>query len=902
MSNSSPKIPKKIALWNFFWTMMEIYSGSRKNRKKKGHNGIMVKDTNTLLKYLFTVFLLLIISCFVRNVDNKLRNQLEINYSGKNAQIEVGGPYVGIEMHNSSPLLNRISLFYPVANSIDLSMDYWKREKYRVMFLGLKVGEGPKEWIGLEPYKYRLTPYSVTFQKNEEDKSIEIAYDFCKDKPSMVARFEIKNTSKDTKLFEVYTHLELSIRTSHTYEIKDKAWTEYDEGTGTIYVNYDDIETDNVQIFVANAGEEPEYFTTKSKIAGTPGTSENHWMDKSSELNGELLSQDDKGIPLAAFVYKKNLSPGEKITITQIIGSCEFGEGREIVSYLLDNYKKEITLYEDYVLKKAYKEGTIETGDKSIDHSVNWAKAILATNAHYLDNNIVPMPCPAEYNFYFTHDVLLSDLGAVYFDPLRVKKDLEYIIHHANADNIIPHAYYWKDKSYVTEYAGSDNWNHFHFIILSGRYLRHSKDVKTLLEIYPYLSKSVEVVLINKGEDDLIWAYRPDWWDIGRSFGPRSYMTILCIRALREYIYISSILKKNLNKMMEYENLTYKMQQQLTERLWSEDLNYLINYYENGTLDPHIYIGSLLAAHFNLIDIEKKIKLVNTASENLLDEKIGIYNVFPMDFHKLVDFLKFSGNEAGEPFIYANGGIWPHGNAWYALSLISIGEYDEALNFIKNTMTIEGIINSPNGHPAMYEYRNSNYKDSVMYGKIDKPQFLWAAGWYLYSIYNLFGVRENEWNIYFEPYVFKNRNKYKYELCINGRSIVVNVKGKGEYFQSIKYDRKFYPTAIIFDEMNIKERIDFVLGTPKLPYISYSNSILNSCEFSEDEKTLMAILRAFNGHRGKVKIISPLKPENIILNGVELTDNCYLERKDEIYKLDIDFSHKLDTDTLFVKF
>jgi len=862
----------------------------------------MVKNINLLFKYSFLIFLSLIISCGVRNVDNKLRDRLEINYSGKYAQIEVGGPYVGIEMHNSSPLLNRISLFYPVANSIDLSMDYWKREKYRVMFLGLKVGEGPKEWIGLEPYEYRLTPYSVIFQKSDEDKSIEITYEFCKDKPSMVATYEIKNTSKDSKVYEVYTHLELSVRTSHTYAIKDKAWTEFDEKTGTIYVNYDDVEAGNVQIFVANAGEEPEYYTTKSNIAGLPATGENYWMNNSSELNGELLSIEAKDKPVAAFVYKKNLSPGQKITITQIIGSCKFGEGRDIVSYLLDNYNKEILLYEDYVLMKAYKEGIIETGENSIDHSANWAKAILATNAHYIDNDIVPMPCPAEYNFYFTHDVLLTDLGAVFFDIGRVKKDLEYIITHANPDKIIPHAYYWKDGNYVTEFAGSDNWNHFWFIILAGSYFKHSKDLVTIEKLYPYITNSIEQVLTNKKDDDLIWAYRPDWWDIGRSFGPRSYMTILCIRALREYIYISTILGKNLNKMKEYENLTYKMQKQLTGILWNENLNYLINYYVNGTLDSHLYIGSLIAAHFNLIDREKKIKLVKTAKENLLDEKIGIYNVFPMDFHQLIDFLKFSGNEAGEPFIYANGGIWPHGNAWYALALISIDEYDEALNFIKNIMTIDGIINSPNGHPAMYEYRNSNYKDSVKYGKIDKPQFLWAAGWYLYSLYNLLGVRENEWNISFEPYVFEHKNKSKYELYINGKSIVVNVKGKGKYFENIKYDGKFYPTAVIYEELNIKKRIDFVLGTPKLPYISYSNSILNSCEFSEDEKTLMAIFSAFKGHGGKVKIISPLEPQNIILNGAELTDNWDLERNEEIYQVNIKFFHKFNKDTLFMKF
>ena len=70
----------------------------------------------------------------------------------------------------------------------------------------------------------------------------------------------------------------------------------------------------------------------------------------------------------------------------------------------------------------------ITSGDPVIDRSVSWAKAILEVNTHYIDGDFVPMPCPAEYNFYFTHDVLLTDLAAVNFDTARVKRDLSFII------------------------------------------------------------------------------------------------------------------------------------------------------------------------------------------------------------------------------------------------------------------------------------------------------------------------------------------------------------------------------------------------------------------------------------------------------------------------------------------
>ena len=72
-----------------------------------------------------------------------------------------------------------------------------------------------------------------------------------------------------------------------------------------------------------------------------------------------------------------------------------------------------------------------------------------------------------------------------------------------------------------------------------------------------------------------------------------------------------------------------------------------------------------------LLDETKLSESVNTAKEKLLDEKVGIYNVSPMDFHLISEYLNFSGNEAGDEFYYFNGGIWPHGNAWYALALMA---------------------------------------------------------------------------------------------------------------------------------------------------------------------------------------------------------------------------------------
>jgi hypothetical protein len=683
---------------------------------------------------MITLFVVLSVQvCTIASSIDSIRNELKVNFKG-DAKIEVGSYYAGLAFHHSSPLPQRISFYYPAANSIDLSTDYWKRDSTFAMVLGLET-DNVKEWLGFEQYAFTSTPYSVSFYKEDTSKSVLISYTFCHDKPAFVLNITIKNLSSNSGNYKLFTNLESSLRTSHTYAIKDRSWSEYDNNSYTLFINNDDRETQNTRIFLTNAGDKPSSFSSRSSISSLPLEDNNWWKGLSWDLKNELINEDNQSIPSAKFLYEKELSPGESLNIIQIIGTAKEEEKLQFAEYLSANYENEVKDFEKYVLEYAVK-NTNFTGDEILDKSILWAKALLAVNQHYIDGSIQPMPCPAEYNFYFTHDVLLTDLAVVNFDLPRVKKDLEFIIMHADNNYIIPHAYYWKDSVYNTELVTTDGWNHFWFVILAVRYIELSADTEFADKLYPYIRKSIQETL--QGEKDgIMYAYRPDWWDIGTNYGPRSYMTILAVKALQEFVNLSKMLGIKDVEVDNYSTLAAKMQQNLNDKLWSDERNYLINYYNDGSEDPHYYMGSLVAVYFGLLNEERSDKLLTTAKKYLLDENIGVYTVYPMDFHTLTDFFKFSGNEAGDPHKYANGGIWPHCNAFYALALIKRGRKEEALNFIKTTMTIDGIINSPNGHPAMYEYRNSNKHNPQEYGQIDKPQFMWAAGWYLYCLYEL---------------------------------------------------------------------------------------------------------------------------------------------------------------------
>ncbi len=835
---------------------------------------------NTSIGHIFLMVLLLTFTVYGQ--DN---SSLTIESTKEVGQIEVGSPYIGIEIHKSFPLLNRISFYYPVANSIDISEDYWKRENFRIMSIGLKVGDSEKKFLNKQTYQVLQTPYSVSFTGNELDSDIKIKYEFCKSEPAMVITYEITNTSDTDKNYEVYTRLETTIRTSHTYKTIDSAYTEYQKNGSIISVNYPFVETGNSQIFVINTGLEPLSFTTKKEISNGFKNLDDWWLKNNSPLHGQIIPQNKLTEPVAAYIYRKLLLPKESAKIIQIVGSSLISEAREKKEYLAADYKKEVQEYKDYILKESLDKNIIFTGNKDFDFTSRWAKAVLTTNAHYLNGQIVPMPAQAEYNFYFTHDALLTDLAAVNFDMDRVKNDLNYIISLADSDKTIPHAYYWKDSTYKTEFAGSENWNHFWFALVCARYLRHSGNLEFMEKLYPYIKRSIQLALENKGKDDLMWSFRPDWWDIGNNFGPRAYMTILAIKALREFNYISALLNIDNSELKTNEELADRMNNKLIDKLWDDKLNYLISYFEDGSKDTHIYMGSLLASHFNLLDEDKNLKLITTARKNLLDDKLGIYTLFPMDLHLLIDYMKFAGNEAGDPYHYANGGIWPHGNSWYALSLISNGLKEDAFQFIKKTMTLNGIINSPNGQPALYEYRISDKNDPAIYGKIDKPQFLWAGGWYFYTLYNLFGLRENEWNISFEPFLPAEMDSVNFNLTYKGKLINVIISRKNNSVSSIKYDEKNIPSFIIPDDLVDLEQITIQLGNAINPILSSANGFVKGLFYDAKIKTLEFDFISFVGNDAKIKILSPINVDSIFIDGIK-NENGYAENKiNNLYEL-----------------
>ena len=780
----------------------------------------MTRLKSTLILGSFIMFVITwgIVSCSNEPPPVTLQQTFDKGYG----QVEVGGPFVGVEFHKSRPLPARISFYYPVANSLDLSTDYW--ERYNSQPLSITLFTATDSFaIGNTAWTYTYGPHVVEYAQQIHGYDIKLAYRFAGDLPIVNLSLDVKAKAGSPAIKRVKTRLALSLRTSHAYRwLNDPVLQALP--TGEFAVNYPDSGSAYASLFVLN-----------------PGHKAHSW---------KLISGAK---PEVEFRFEQVDSNPNSFSFDQVIGMCVGDELATMVSRVQQNWATSIAKYEQEVNVYAVEQTMLKVDDPALQQTAHWAKAVQFANRHYIDEDLMPMPCPAEYNFFFTHDLLLTGLGVVKYDLEYVRKGYQFLLEHTQKDKVLPHAYYWREGAFVTEYCNSDNWNHLWIVISAASYLKHSEDTALVESLYPILERSINLMLENLGEDGLMYAKRPDWWDIGNVYGPRTYITVLVAKALKDFVYISHRLGKNQARLAGDLRTADRLKQELVMQLWSDEHNYLMNIMDDGAMDPHYYTGSMLAVVYGMLDQKHSSALLGTVKDTLVDKALGVRNAMPPDFHLLGERYHFSGNEAGDQWVYFNGGVWPQGNAWYVNALCEAGQYESALAALKDFMTLEGIAASPNGLPSFYEYRRTDNKSS-RYGEIDKPTFLWAGGFYLQSLYQLAGYRENEWNQYFHAGIPESLAETEMDLTVQGSHCRVTTTGYGPWFEQIWVDgEKSYSAVLI----RPAEKVKLVRGNLSYPYLASADAEIVSVGLRDSVFTI-----EFQGVRDQhftFKLASPMR-------------------------------------------
>ncbi len=800
---------------------------------------------------IWTIFLFAIF--FFSCQSSPENNRLQVQFNSGYGQVEIGGRYVGVEFHKSRALPSRISFYYPVANSIDLSTDYWKRYLSLPLIITLNT-ESNSDTLGISPLPYNYTPFNVQFEGENEDYKYNISYDVCEDLPVLVLRIKISDLSSSLKNIRLNTSLKAVLRTSHSFQ--QKTATKFGENIPykAKIAWFDYVETDSAVLFVANAGVSP---------------------------NGPVAGQEKDEL---SFEYSISGTGDKAFEIVQLIGTGHHDEIEQVLKQSVSDWSDQIKQNTNRIMDFAFDQAHFKIPDNSMQQTVHWSKALMMANIHYIDGNYLPMPCPAEYNFFFTHDLLHTAQGAIYFDTDYARSGLHFLHTLTNPeDSILAHAYYWKDTEYVTEFCATDNWNHLWFIITAAKYLRHSADSETIKLIYPIIKKSLKLMLTNKGDDHLMYATRPDWWDIGNIRGARSYISILMYRALHDYVYMAHHLNQDSDHLSKFLQTAENIKMALTKNLWDDKAGYLMNMLDKTSRDSHYYTGSLVAAMYGLLDEQKTATLLKTAADTLLDADLGIRNAMPPDFDQLGDIYKFHGMEMGVPYFYFNGAIWPQGNAWYVMGLLAANQPNEAYNALYKYLSLDGIRKSPGGQPSFYEYRITD-KNSSRYGEVDKPSFLWAGGFFMQSIYQLAGIRDNSWNLYLSPVLPEKFKKIEYDVNIHGKLCRVQWQGTGSYFKSIQMDGETVSTAILYKPA---KNITIERGLPEIPYLSCADVKISTVGYLQNEKKMQLQYEGVLNMPITLSIVSPYQLQKVSDSSVVVNSSQISINGQSVYEIDL---------------
>jgi len=746
------------------------------------------------------------------------------------------------------------------------------------MTLGIRVGSQPQRDLGREPWEYVVAPHTVRFEKRIEGVLFTLTYEFGVRDVAVAVTVDLRNEGSVRRTIDVQTGMVLSLRSCQSYQKIDANRTRYEEQYGAVLAEFEDVRLARPTIFLQNVGASPV----------------------SWKIDRALVSEADTShTPVASFTYKCDLDPGASFRITQVLGSSNEKESQRAVRRCFRGWKKELEEYAAQIRNARYRDAWFHSRDGWTDSSVSYARSLLAANRHYLDGAVVPMPCPAEYNFFFTHDVLLTDLSAVMFDPGRVKRDLLYILAHVeNGD--LPHAYYWKDDGFKTEYCSPGNWNNLWIILAAASYYRHTFDNETALGLYPVLSRSLEKTLtMRKG--NVLHGVEPDWWDFGNAPGARAYLTILTIRALEEFVYLSSCLHKNLSRLDSLAQIARELQKGVETELWDDAKGYLFNTTPGGE-DAHIYMGPLMASVYGVLPGEKSRRLVATAEMELLDPAVGLRTVSPADFHtdSVKSFFRVKSNEAGDAFLYANGGIWYLGNAWYARALRAIGNIEGSYDFFRRTMTLDGIMHSPRGQPALYEYRyaDSSSKD---HGRVDKPTMMWSAGFCVGTAYLLSGFHDNIWNVTVGDAAPSALQDVRASISFGGVKSIVR-RGKGAMLTRLAVDGRDIPSRVLPLDAASGGSIEVEMGPIRYPFLDSVNAVLHTAQVDVQRRTMQAVLSSYDHHSTTVRVITPWYARSVLLNGNPWTRWRMTSTPLGTLVVEIQYEASMGEDTLRISF
>ncbi len=398
-----------------------------------------------------------------------------------------------------------------------------------------------------------------------------------------------------------------------------------------------------------------------------------------------VFSASSEGLELAGTSFNEAFSQPRKI----------FEQARDHSLDLLNN--KTILVSPDTTFNEAYAWALL-AADKFLVETPGLGTALVAgyaSSAHGWDGAQEVSGRPG-YAWYFGRDGQWSSMALLdYGDFENVRKQLEFYLKFQDVNGKIFHEV---STSGVVHYDAADATPLF--IVLAGKYLKHSGDLGFIRENWARIEKALQFCYsTDVNGDKLIENVNVGhgWVEGGGLYGSQStlYLTSCWAKALEEASYMTKAL--GMDAVSDYyADDAIEVFQIINKDFWNEEMAFFhYGKYPDGTFNPELTIMPAIPIYFGQVNDEKVNPVLERFCGNGFSSDWGV-RIVPED------------SDLFHPDGYHTGSVWPLYTGWTALAEYEGGHYLHGFQHIMNNLQI-------------YKYWGRGYIEEVLNGMEYQP-------------------------------------------------------------------------------------------------------------------------------------------------------------------------------------
>lgn len=535
--------------------------------------------------------------------------------------------------------------------------------------VGIAAGDSVA-WLKSIPATIDVQPESITRTYKLDDALLKEIITVSVTEPVAAVHYELRGSKQLRLVVKFKSNLRFM-------------WPYSEKTTGSIY--YDWSESLNAFLIKNESG---DFVTVVGSNRKPVFKSIGRYENFDSHLAGIVTEKYQVGA-----ISEFNLEPNDNLDV--IISASNEGIQKTIKSYNLASSDAE-KIYDsaiNYTQKFFNSSLLISTPDKDFNEGYRWA--LIGTDRFFVNTPGIGKSLVAGYSttakgwdggqkingrpgyaWYFGRDGVWSSFALLdYGDFGKVKSVLEFFNKYQDLNGKIFHEL---TTSGAVHYDASDATPLY--IILAGKYLRHTGDVEFIKQNWSYIKRAIDFCYsTDTDKDHLIENTNVGhgWVEGGGLYTAHTevYLAACWSAALREASIMADTIGLN-EESRKYSEEAKKVKAIINDEFWNKESDFLnFSKMKDGKFNPEKTVLAAVPVYFNMLESNKAKKVVNAYAENYFSSDWGVR-------------ILREDSPIFNPRGYHTGSVWPLFTGWSSLAEYNNGNYTQGYTHIMNNLLV----------------------------------------------------------------------------------------------------------------------------------------------------------------------------------------------------------------------